>query len=485
MQLPDESISYQYQSMVIPTVDEWSASAELRTKHFLSSARLKSVMPQMMQVRGQVATERELQQVPPELKPLDAGFIDLPQKTLDAHRRKGEASDLGRTMALATRMRAQVDHVVILGIGGSFLGPMALYQALSNGYHNELKPAARMGTPRIYFAGCDSDNDSLQELLEHLQNVCVDPELREERWGLVVISKSGTTLETAAAFRTFRKEMFEFYGSHSKLLRELVIPITGSTSRLRDLCKAEAFPEEDILSIPDDVGGRFSVFSPVGLLPAAILGLDVKALLLGAAAMTRRFLDEPFERNPVLQFACINHLAAEELGKAVRVMAVWSKKLEALGQWYDHLVAESLGKHGRGVTPLTCVMPRDLHTRGQQHQEGARDKIIHNLLVKQPKSPPIQIGMSDRNEDDLNGLSRKSLPDILDASWRGATQASFDAARPTADLLLPTLSEHTIGQLMQMLMLSTVVEARLMGINPYGQPGVEVYRKHMRSFLKS
>src|SRR5439155_16986634 len=188
--------------------------------------------------------------------------------------------------------------------------------------------------------------------------------------------------------------------------------------------------------------------------PAALMGLDVRALLLGAAAMTRRFLDEPFERNPVLQFAAVNYLMAAQHAKPIRVLSIWSKKLEALGLWYDQLLAESLGKNGQGPTPLTTVGTRDLHSRGQQHQDGARDKVINNLIVKSPKHPPIMIGMADHNQDDLNQYNRKGLPDLLSAAIQGTNQAYADAVRPTAELMMPMLSEHALGQLMQMLMLA-------------------------------
>src|SRR6266852_4339934 len=485
MQLPDEAIEYNYQGLLVPHVEEWTGLAELRGKNLLQPSRLRAFLPHLMQVRSQIAAERELQQVPPELQPLDAGFIDFPQKILDNHRRKGEASDLGRVITTAARLRALVDRVVILGIGGSYLGARALFESLCNSYHNEMTPESRLGVPRIYFEGNNVDNDALQDLLELLQNNCVDPELREERWGVIVISKSGGTLETAAALRIFRREAAEFYGSKSDRLRELFVPVTGAAGKLRDLCKADGYKDEDILTIPDNIGGRYSVFTPVGLLPAAVMGLDVRALLLGAASMTRRFFDEPFERNPVLQYAAVNYLMAEEMGKPIRVMSIWSRKLEALGLWYDQLLAESLGKGGRGATPLTTVQTRDLHSRGQQHQEGTRDKFINNLVVRTPKTQPIAVGMSDHNEDGLNALNRKGLPDLLDAARRGTTQAYFDAGRPTADLIMPVLSEHTMGQLMQMLMLATVVEGRLMGTNPYGQPGVEAYKRNMQALLKS
>jgi glucose-6-phosphate isomerase len=486
MQLPDESITYHYQSLLIPASEEWTPSAELRAQNYLSPAKLKALVPHMLEVRSQVAAEREKKEVPPDMQPLDAGFIDLPQSTLDAHRKKGEASDLGRLLEVASRLKSMVDRVVILGIGGSYLGARALFDSLCNSYHNEMLPQNRPGVPRIYFEGNNFDNDALQDLLELLQNTCIDPDKREERWGVIVISKSGGTLETSAAYRVFRREAVEFYGSRSEKLHQLIVPVTGAEGKLRDLCKADGYGDEDILNIPDNVGGRYSVFTPVGLLPAAVMGLDVRALLLGAAAMTRRFLEEPFDRNPVLQYAAVNYLLNEEGGKNIRVMASWSKKLESLGMWHDQLLSESLGKLGRGATPLTVVPTRDLHSRGQQHQDGKRDKVINNVVVKQPRTPPIMIGMvAERNEDDLNWLSRKGLPDLLDAAYRGTEKAYFDAGRPTATLELPSLSEHVMGQTMQMLMLATVIEGRLMGINPYGQPGVEGYKKNMKAVLKS
>jgi len=484
MQLPDEAITYEYASALIPAVDEWTPAAELRAKHFVTPAQVRDLAARMLQIRGQVAAERDLQKPPPELLPLDAGFIDLPQKLLDQFRRKSEVSELGRILAAAAKLREQAGSVLILGIGGSYMGARAVFEALRSSYHNQLPAKNRIDVPRVYFEGNHADNDALQELLDMLQETCVDPEEREERWAAIVISKSGGTLETAVAYRVLRREAAEYYGNKSERLKDLFIPITGATGKFRDLCKAEGYAEGEIFTIPDNVGGRYSIFTPVGLVPAAVMGLDVRALLLGAAAMTRRFLEEPFERNPVLQYAAVNYLMAEECGKPIRVLSIWSKKLEALGLWYDQLLSESLGKQGRGATPLTAIETRDLHSRGQQHQDGARDKFINNLVVRTPKTQPIAVGMSDHNEDDLNSLNRKTLPDILDAALRGTNQAYHEAARPTANLVVPTLSEHTMGQLMQMLMLATVVEGRLMGVNPYGQPGVEAYKRNMRAVLK-
>jgi glucose-6-phosphate isomerase len=485
MQLPDENIEFNYQRLLAHPADAWTPLAELQNQHFLSLERLEAFKKTAVEVRGQVGAERELQNPPAKLRPLQAGFIDLPQKMLDQFKRKQDASELGRIIRISNRLRENVDRVIVLGIGGSSLGARALFDALCHTYHNEMPAKLRMGKPRLYFEGNNFDNDSLQDLFELLDNTCVEPELSEERWGAIIVSKSGGTLETAATYRALRGEAAKFYGPKSEMLKKVLVPITGPKGKLRDLARAEGFADDDIPTIPEEVGGRFGIFTAVGLLPAAVMGLDVRAMLLGAATMTRRFLEEPFDRNPVLQFAAVNYLMTEELKKTTRVMAVWSKKLEAIGWWYDQLLSESLGKNGRGATPLTTVYTRDLHSRGQQHQEGLRDKLINNLLVRTVKHPPIMIGMSDRNEDDLNAFSRKGQPDLLDAAYKGTMEAYTDAARPTADLILPTVSEHTIGQLLQMLMLATVIEGRLMGINPYGQPGVEAYKNNMMRILKA
>jgi len=485
MQLPDENIEYDFKRLLAPPPEPWTPLAELQGQHLLAADRLEPMRAILNAVRSRVAAERELSNPPAELLPLHAGFIDGPQKLLDNFRRKGDGSELGKVNRLAQRLRDNADRVVVLGVGGSYLGAKALFDALCHTYHNELPRNLRIGKPRFYFEGNSVDNDALADLLELLENTCVEPETAEERWGVVVVSKSGGTLETAAAYRAVRAEAVKYYGPKSNWLKQLIVPVTGPKGKLRDLAKAEGHLDDDILTIPDDVGGRYSVFTPAGLLPAAAMGLDIRALLLGAAAMTKRFLEEPFDRNPVLQFAAVNHLLATESKKTTRVMAVYSSKLESVGFWYDHLLAESLGKHGRGPTPLTCVYPRDLHARGQQHQDGPRDKMINNLIVRTQKHPAIVLGMADRNEDELNAISRRGLPDLQEASLHGTNQAYAESARPSADIILPVLSEHTIGQLLQMLMLATVMEGRLAHVNPYGQPGLEASRRNRDAILKA
>ncbi|HKB41189.1 MAG TPA: glucose-6-phosphate isomerase [Gemmataceae bacterium] len=484
MELPDEAVSFQYQSLMLPTGEEWTPAAEVRARRYLHPSRLKDVVQRLMQAKSQVAAEREARAAPAEALPIHAGFIDLPQSYLDGFRRKGETSELGQIEAVAARLREQADRVILLGAGGEGLGARVLFRALKSSYHNELPPETRFGIPQIYFDGDNVDNDALQELLDLIQGTCVDPERREERWAVLAISKSGAALETTAALRVLRRDAVEYYGTRSEWRKHLFLPVTGPSSPLRQLFKAEGYADEEILTIPDNVGSRFSVFTAAGLLPAALMGLDLRALLQGAASMTKRFLEEPLERNPALQFAAVNYLMSEEIHTPIRVLSIWSKKLDALGLWYSHLVAESLGKHGRGPTPLATVQTRDLYTRGQHHQEGPRDRYTINLVVKNARMVPIAIGMADRNEDGLNTFARRSLPDLMAAALQGMNQAHWDVARPTCDLVVPMLSEHTVGQLLQMLMLATVVEGRLMGLNPYSEPGVEVARRNMMNHLK-
>ncbi|MBN1911531.1 MAG: glucose-6-phosphate isomerase [Pirellulales bacterium] len=446
----------------------------------VSPADLAWLAPRLESARNEVLDDLALWQsgdeVPAAKQPLDAGFIDLPERLLAQYAAKGDQSELGRIQAAATRLASQVDRVVVLGIGGSYMGARALFEACCDPYYNELDRTQRRMQPRIYFAGNNVDNDAVTALL----NLLLSHE--RERFGIVVISKSGGTLETAVAFRVFLEALTEACGGDMNKVHELIIPITGLKSRLRSLAGALGCTE--IFPIPEGVGGRFSIFSPVGLVPAALLGLDVVKLLEGATITTKRFCNSPPGENPVLDYVGICRMMETRRGATTRVLSTWGEGLEAVGLWYDQLLAESLGKDGQGALPLTTVNTRDLHSRGQQHQDGRRDKLITNLIVDRPRREPIAIKPSTLNQDLLNDLSGKTLPDILQAALNGTNKAYADARRPTADLHLPRRDEASLGQLFQMLMLSTAVEGRLVGINPYGQPGVEAYKKHMNEFLR-
>ncbi len=462
----------------------YDPSGVFLSAHGLAAGDLPNLAPQLNAAREEVLSDAQLWaeggSVPPEKQPLDAGFTELPQRLLAEYSELGAASEVGRIQAAADRLAESVDRVVVLGIGGSYMGARALLEACCHPYYNQLPRTARGNRPRITFEGNNVDNDAMRGLFDLL-----DGETNSEPasgWGINVISKSGGTLETAAAFRILLRKLSADCRGDQQRLAKLVVPVTGESGKLFDL--ATALGCEEIFHVPDGVGGRFSILSAVGLLPAAIMGLDLVRLLEGAVAMNEHFRAAPVGENVVLDYVGICHLMEEKRGCDVRLLSTWGKQLEAVGLWYDQLLSESLGKQERGAMPLTVVNTRDLHSRGQQHQEGQRDKLITNVIVDHQQREPVSVGESDYNQDQLNELADKTLPDILTAATQGTNQAYRDDQRPTTDLHLPRVDEHVLGQIFQMLMLATVVEGRLIGINPYGQPGVEAYKKNMNAILR-
>ncbi len=465
---PLAPITYDYSALVAP-----KDMPPFVRQTGLVDADLKWLAPRLNAARQELLDNLALYQrggpVPEEMQPLDAGFFDLPERLMDEDRPL-----LDRIMAAGDRLAKEVDRVVVLGIGGSYMGARALMESCCHPYHNELSRQRRGGRPRIYFEGNNLDNDAVQGLLDMVDG--------SDNWGIIVISKSGGTLETAVAFRVFLDSLRKSCGGDQQKLRRRVIPITGESGKLRKL--AEALGCQDVFPIPEGVGGRFSVLSAVGLLPAAVMGLDVHHLLEGAAAINERFRTAPPLENPVLSYVGMTRLMETRRGATIRVLSTWGKGLEAVGLWYDQLLSESLGKNGQGATPLTVVNTRDLHSRGQQHQEGRRDKLITNLVVEKTHRDWIAIEPSEFDQDHLNALSGKTLPELLQAAIAGTNKAYADDLRRTATITLPRLDEGSLGQLFQMLMLATVVEGRLVGINPFGQPGVEAYKKNMAAILR-
>ncbi|MEM8946510.1 MAG: glucose-6-phosphate isomerase [Planctomycetota bacterium] len=455
----------------------YDPSGVMLADHGLSTDDLPALAPKLDAARNEVLADAKLWaaggEVPGEKEPLDAGFHELPNRLLSEYGVQGAGSEVGRILGTADRVASAVDRVVVLGIGGSYMGARACMEACCHPYYNELSREARGGRPRISYEGNNVDNDAMQGLFDLLDGETASG------WAINVISKSGGTLETAAAFRILARKLSAAYGDK---VAEHIVPVTGKSGKLFDL--ATALGCQEIYNVPDGVGGRFSVLSAVGLLPAAIMGLDIVSLLEGAAAMNEHFQNAPVGENVVLDYVGISHLMEERRGCDIRLLSTWGKNLEAVGLWYDQLLSESLGKQERGAMPLTVVNTRDLHSRGQQHQEGKRDKLITNVTIGSHQRDAIAVGESEYNHDQLNELADKTLPDILTAATQGTNQAYREDGRPTADLHLPKLNEHVLGQVFQMLMLATVVEGRLIGINPYGQPGVEAYKKNMNAILR-
>lgn len=449
----------------------------------ITPSALASLAPRLEAIRDEVL-EVDLpmfhsgKDVPVEKQPLDAGFTDLPDRLLAEYRKSPESSELGQILATARRLSSEVERVVVLGIGGSYMGARALLESCALPYYNELSRKARGDWPQIYFEGNNVDNDAAVGLIDLLEEP--NSSGKPAPWGVVVISKSGGTLETAVSLRIFLRALRKNVGSDS--IAHRLVPITGKSGKLFDL--STALGCEKKFEVPDGVGGRFSILSAVGLLPAALMGLDIVKLLEGASAMNARFRSCAAAENPVLAYVGASHLLEQWRGIQTRVMSVWSKGLEAAGLWYDQLLAESIGKDERGALPLTVVNTRDLHSRAQQHQEGRRDKVFVNVIVDQASRDPLNIGTIGANQDGLDELSGKTLPQVMNAAIAGTNQAYAEDSRPTMNLHLPKLDEFSMGQFFQMLMLATVVEGRLLDINPYGQPGVESYKKNMNRHLR-
>lgn len=464
----------------------FDARGAINADYGITTEQLRSLYPRLESLRQELVEldpERYAQgEFPDGQSPLDARFYWLPQEQLEQYRRHRDASELGRIFGLANTVIDDIDAVVVLGIGGFYWGARALMDACCDPHHNELRRAARGSRPRMYFGGNNLDNDASQALLGRLNAGGYGDTPAEGRHAIVAVSKRGETLETAVAFRQFLTQLNRQLGVEAeKWLPRLVIPVTGDRGKLSEV--AMAIGCEQMFSVPDGVGGRFSVLSAVGLLPAALLGLDCMQLLEGAVAMNRHFEAAPPQENVVLQYVAVNHLLSQTRDKAIRVLSVWSQELESFGRWHDQLLAESNGKAGLGVTPLTTVNTRDLHGRHQQHQQGRNDKVFINLIVEKYRTDPLSVGSSVLNQDSLNDLAGKDLTEIMAAAIKGTNDALHAGGRPTTDIVLPMIDTHVLGQLFQMLMIATVIEGRLMGVNPYGQPGVEQYKLNMSKNL--
>jgi len=411
-------------------------------------------------------------EIPDQKSPLDGRFYQLPEILLEHYNTDRQTSELAQILSVARQLQDSSEAVVILGIGGSYMGAKAILESCCEPYYNELPDGQRGGRPRIYFEGNSLDNDALQSLFTRLT---------DSRWSVVVISKSGGTLETAVALRMILEALQQQYPADREEIARRVVPVTGAAGRLDAL--ANNLGCKSVFRVPDGVGGRFSVLSAVGLLPAACMGVDIVQLLKGAAAMNETFRTAPVDQNPVLQYVGAAHLLEQVRAIDIRVLSVWSKALESAGLWYDQLLAESLGKAEVGATPVTAVNTRDLHSRAQQHQEGRRNKLIVNVKTRTTRTDRLQVPEWKHDDDELNQLAGRTVPDLLTAAYQGTNQALQSAGRPVIDIELESTDAFSLGQFFQMMMLATVVEGRLLGINPYGQPGVEAYKNNMQSLL--
>lgn len=402
---------------------------------------------------------------PVSKQPLEAGFYLLPEQQLGEYVADRQGSELARVLAVTKTLMSGVDRIVVLGAGGSSLGARALMDACCQPYFNELSRGQRGSRPRIYFDGDSFDNDASQGLLcllgAHRGRIA---ESVDDSWGIVAISKSGQTHETEVAFSKFLSALETSCGGDAQLALSRLIPVTGVVGRLRE--RFESMGCEQIFLIRDGVASRYSALSTAGLVPAALMGINVMKLLEGAAAMNDHFRTAKVEENMVLQLAATNYLLNKTYSTHLRALCVWSKSLESFAKWYCHLVSESLGMDSRSGTTIEFVCPRDLHCGNSQNGYQSRECVFHNLVVDQFRFDPLFVDSVDSDEHHMADTAQK-VEDLVTTELERTNQAYAVNGCPTTNLYMPRVDEHCMGQLMQLMMLATVIEGRLLGINPY------------------
>lgn len=374
--------------------------------------------------------------------------------------------ELNAVEAAATILRERCDYVINVGIGGSYLGARAVIEALQNSF--EAYRSDREN-PVILYAGNNIGEDYLSELLQFL---------RDKRFGIIYISKSGTTTEPAIAFRLLKGLLESQVGREDA--RERIVAVTDSAKgALRRMADEEGYRS---FVIPDNVGGRFSVLTPVGLLPVAVAGFDIRRLVRGAAdmqAMTAS--DIPFSDNPALRYAAArNALYAE--GKKIEILANFHPKMHYIGEWWKQLFGESEGKEEKGIFTATVDLTTDLHSMGQWMQEGERT-IFETVISVENQDTCLTIPSDSADLDGLNFLAGKRVDEVNKMAELGTRLAHVDGGVPNIRIILPQLDAYYIGQLFYFFEKAVGVSGYMLGVNPFDQPGVEGYKNNMFALL--
>ena len=384
------------------------------------------------------------------------GWLELPDRAPTAEHM--------RILAAAHRIRETSDVLVVIGIGGSYLGPRAAIELLQGANRNIGKSK---GDPMILFAGNHLSTRAWNEMLKLLEG---------KDYSLCVISKSGTTLEPAIAFRNLRWMLERRYGT-AQAKRRIYAITDAAKGSLRQMADEEGW---ETFIIPDNVGGRFSVLSPVGLLPMAAAGIDVMAMLRGAAKAKKEYDLRSFE-NPVWLYTAIRSLMYRR-GKAIELLESFEPGFRSVGGWWQQLFGESEGKDGKGLFPAYAELTADLHSLGQMIQEGQRNIFETMVRFDAPRKKMI-IGEDIKDLDGLNYLAGKQLDYVQEQAWQGTMAAHADGGCPVISIDCGELNEETVGELFWFFELSCAVSAYLLGVNPFDQPGVEAYKKNMFELL--
>ncbi|MBR4293856.1 MAG: glucose-6-phosphate isomerase [Bacteroidaceae bacterium] len=373
---------------------------------------------------------------------------------------------IGEINATAQVMRENCEVVVVAGIGGSYLGARAIIEALSNNF------AAFIGdkkNPTVIFAGHNISEDYLSELTDFL---------KDKKFGVINISKSGTTTETALAFRLLKKQCEDQRGK--EMASKVIVAITDAVKgAARITANKEGYKS---FIIPDNVGGRFSVLTPVGLLPIAIAGFDIEALVGGAQDMEKATAPTvPFTENIAAMYAATRN-ALYAAGKKIEILVNYQPKLHFTSEWWKQLYGESEGKENKGIFPASVDFTTDLHSMGQWIQEGERTIFETVLSIEEPNSS-LTVPSDEENLDGLNVLAGKHVDEVNKMAELGTQLAHVDGGVPNIRISIPKLNEYYLGQLIYFFEIGCGISGYVLGVNPFNQPGVEAYKKNMFALL--
>ena len=387
------------------------------------------------------------------------GWIDLPVNY--------DKEEFARIQKAADKIKNDSDVLVVTGIGGSYLGARAAIEFLRHSFYNNLPKEVRK-TPEIYYCG----NSISSTYLQHLIDVIGDRD-----FSVNILSKSGTTTEPAIAFRIF-KEMAEKKYGKEEAAKRIYATTDKAKGALKNLATEEGY---ESFVVPDDVGGRFSVLTAVGLLPIAVSGADITKLMEGAAAGRERALNAPFEENDAVLYAAIRNILHNK-GKSVEILANYEPSMHYVSEWWKQLYGESEGKDQKGIFPASVDLTTDLHSMGQFIQDGARIMFETVVNVGEPKAT-ITIGKEPVDLDGLNYLAGKDMDFVNKSAMNGTILAHTDGQVPNLMINVPKQDEYTLGELFYFFEFAVGVSGYMLGVNPFNQPGVESYKKNMFALL--
>lgn len=388
------------------------------------------------------------------------GWMDLPTRTSD--------EEIKKIKLAAEKIRKQAEVFIVVGIGGSYLGSRAIIDIFSDNFSN-LKRESERKHPQILFAGNNLSGKYLRNLIEYIQDKDV---------AINVISKSGTTLEPAITFRILRLFLEQKYGIGGAADR-IYVTTDASKGVLKQMADKNGY---ETFAIPDDVGGRYSVLTPVGLIPMAVANIDFEDILDGAMFASHVYNEKSLEHNECYKYAAYRNILYKK-GKSIEILASYEPSFKYFIEWFKQLFGESEGKDSKGIFPAGVNYTTDLHSMGQFVQDGSRNLFETVIKIKLNKSM-IKLPKTENNEDGLNYLADKTIDYINEQAFLGTLQAHISGQVPNTVIYLDELSTYNIGQLIYFFEKACAISGYLLGVNPFNQPGVEEYKHNMMELLK-